>query len=64
MPSVIFTGLVVLVQNILMLLLCSSIGEGASWSKKIYPGMKKALIHVLLVTQDEMDDKKVNHMLE
>ncbi len=44
-------------------IMCRSIGEGESWDNTIYPGMKKALIDVLLVTQDEMDDKKVNNFV-
>lgn len=35
-------------------------GEESRWDEVIYPGMKKALIHVLLVTQDEIEHKKVN----
>ena len=37
----------------------SSIGEGNCWKEVIYPGMKKALINVLQVIQDEVEQKKV-----
>ena len=40
-------------------LLLSAIGKGDKWSKKIYPGMTEAIISVLQVSQDDVEDRKV-----
>lgn len=37
-----------------------SLGEGDKWDSVIYPGMKQALVHVLQVTQDEIEQRKVS----
>ena len=39
----------------------SSIGRRKCWEEAIYPGMKKALIHSLQVTQGEIEHRKVRH---
>lgn len=36
----------------------SEIGEGDKWVGEIYPGMRDAIIHVLQVSQDTIDDRK------
>ena len=38
---------------------CSANGHPTVWETSIYPGMKQALIHVLQVTQDEIEHRKV-----
>ncbi len=38
---------------------CRSIGKEKCWEEVIYPGMKKALIYALQVTQDEIEHRKV-----
>lgn len=35
-------------------------GEGDKWERVIYPGMVEAIKHVLLVSQDFIDDRKVH----
>ena len=37
----------------------SSLGVGDKWDSVIYPGMRQALIHVLQVTQDAIEYRKV-----
>ena len=34
-------------------------GDGDKWDEVIYPRMKQALVHVLQVTQDEIEHMKV-----
>ena len=38
-----------------------SLGAGDKWDSEIYPGMKQALVHVLQVTQDAIEYRKVSH---
>ena len=42
--------------------LCRSIDEGDKWDGVVYPGMKQALVHVLQVTQDEIEHRKVGRV--
>ena len=42
--------------------LCRSIDEGDKWEGVVYPGMKQALVHVLQVTQDEIEHRKVGRV--
>ena len=39
---------------------CSANGHPNLWENTIYPGMKQALIHVLQVTQGEIEHRKVD----
>ena len=39
--------------------LCRSEGHGDVWSSKIVPGMKQAILCVLLCTQDQVEHRKV-----
>ena len=41
----------------------SEIGEGDKWVGEIYPGMRDAIIHVLQVSQDTIDDRKVRKFM-
>ena len=38
-------------------------GEGDMWMSMVYPGMKQAIIHSLLVVQDEVEHRKVSRLL-
>ena len=45
----------------LALFFYSAIGRPKVWESTIYPGMKQALINVMQVAQDEIEQRKVCH---
>ncbi len=45
--------------NCLQFAIFSEQGESNKWTDVIYPGMIEAIKHVLLVSQDFVDDRKV-----
>jgi hypothetical protein len=47
----------------LFFLSCSGSGHPKLWEDTIYPGMKQALIHVLQVTQGEIEHRKVSYKI-